>query len=628
METNSGLDEVSMFGLDRVQAHRDQQYSTYHNQSRGNNMFVTIVSAPRTAENRYILGAEGVQVSAAPKSLNRWVESTKAAIGVTGSTVSATTIDLGSGMLLDMFVMQLSTKGSVDQLAQSIVINRIQQRARAAGAKVSQFLINLGLTGIAVSDKAPSEHDFAFTVHEIFGDYPEELNATVLGVALANQASSVAVIDLPLSQLGVPDGYAVLPMDIDINDYPSLQEDAMLDELDVDGELNADDLDLEAEEEGEDFSDTEEDHSEEDDDGDASAEEDHSEDESQEEAEEDESQEEQPEEEDAAFDDPEGDDDSDLMDAVADAYDEENQLAAEEDEDSLTLIPVSIKPRLIFIMDNNEELADHYAELSDLHGFNFVAPVASPSRDPQTRKIVKPAGYLREPLKVLAADLSGLTKEVQVLSSQYERTSELLLTAAVNTATQAVDNALYLMHGLVEDDQDPSEVEFTLGGFEEEGGDTVTVSLADLVDSGVAVVGDYLNVYVRAFFPRFYSDKAQATLDSVRKIFKRISDESGLEIIVGFTEKLSAVFEGHAISVDLNNGAAADGLTQAFTAYTTGCVFDAAEPVKLDSDGVDFESHEDIFTADPNPSSANVDLGMFGNYDLLVLVSERSDTEE
>ena len=191
-------------------------------------MFVTVISAPRSAETRYIQTANGVVTTAAPRSTNKWIESTKQAIRVMGATHATYTLDIGSGLMLDMFVMQLSTKGPLEQVAQSIVTTRIQQQAKAAGQKVSQFLINLGLTGIAVSETAPNEHDFAFMVTPLHGEYPEDLKAkTILGAAMDNQRASVVVMDLPLAQLGVVDGYAIVPMEIDLNNYPALQEDAL-----------------------------------------------------------------------------------------------------------------------------------------------------------------------------------------------------------------------------------------------------------------------------------------------------------------------------------------------------------------------------------------------------------------
>ena len=627
METNSGIDDVSMFGRDRVQAHRDHQYSIYHSQSRGTDMFVTVISAPRSAETRYIQTASGVVTAPAPKALNKWIESTKNAIRVMGSTYSVHTLDIGYGLMIDMFVMQLSTKGPLEQVAQSIVTTRIQQQAKAAGQKVSQFLINLGLTGIAVSETAPTEHDFAFMVTPLHGDYPEALlPKTILGAAMDNQRASVVVLDLPLSQLGVVDGYAIVPMDIDLNSYPELHEDAMLGELDLEPEPSVDDLDLDEsdasetdESEGEDFSDAEAgnyaDASEED--------EDESEGEVWEQVEGDEDA-------DASEGDEEDEGDDDLIEALNDVLDEEQELLDEEDEDSLTLIPLSLTPRLVFIMDNNQGLAEHYDELSDLQGFNFVAPVASPSRDPKTRQITKPAGYLREPIKHLASSLSGLNQQVMALSSQQERASKLMVKAAVNTAQEALDYALYQMHGLVADDQAPEDVVFTLGGFEEEGDvEPVSVALSDLIDGGVSVVDGYLNVYVRAYFPRFYTDKAQATLDAVRKIFKRISDDSGVEVMVGFTEHTSDIIKGtstmQALAEDTRVGSD-EQLGQAFTAFGLGCVLDVADPVKVNSDGVLVPDCESLFVCDPSGSS--VDLGMFGDSDTLVIVTDCSPVDD
>lgn len=595
-------------------------------------MFVTVISAPRSEDTRYIQTASGIKATTIAKSLNKWIESTKQAIRVMGSTHAVHTIDIGSGLMLDVFIMQLSSKGPVDQLAQSLVINRIAQQARAAGQKVNQFLINLGLTGIAVSDVQPSEHDFAFMVTPLHGDYPEDLKGvTVLSKALEVQPASVAVLDVPLYQLGVVDSYAVVPMDINMSEYPSLQEDNMYNELDEDllgnQELAADDLDLESE----DFS--EDDHSQQDlseadeseeDRDDSDQEDDQERDDSDQER--DDSDQEHDDQEDDDQDDQEHDDqdDDDLLMALDD-IDNDDIALQEADEDSLVLVPVEVKPRLIFVLDSNPAFDPHMDQLSDIMGFNFVSPIASASKDPKSQEILKPAGYLREPISHLLTELSQLTKSVMVLNSQYDRSKDLLVGAACNTAQQALDHALYQMNGLVEDDQEPSDVSFTLGNFE----DGFEAKLSDLVDGGVSVNDGYLNVYVRTYFPRFFSSKAQQILDLVRKILKRMAPE-GVEVVVGFTGHLSNVLSGGSVvqGMETRYQSGEDKslvLGQAFTVYGMGSVFGTSDSVKVDSAEFDFDEHESIFTEDP--TGAPVDLGLFGDADLLVLVSDCFDPE-
>ena len=99
--------------------------------------------------------------------------------------------------------------------------------------------------------------------------------------------------------------------------------------------------------------------------------------------------------------------------------------------------------------------------------------------------------------------------------------------------------------------------------------------------------------------------------------------------MVGFTEHTSDIIKGtstmQALAEDTRVGSD-EQLGQAFTAFGLGCVLDVADPVKVNSDGVLVPDCESLFVCDPSGSS--VDLGMFGDSDTLVIVTDCSPVDD
>ncbi len=614
------LDDNAMFGADVMRRSRATQFSQYHSSTRSNTMFVTIISAVRSSTNFYAKTNEGILTRPVPKDRNRWSESLKVQLRLSARTHSMFTVDLGLGLTMDGLVVQVTSKASPQEFVTSVMTPNLAQAARSAQMPINQYLTTNCITGIFVSDRVLNENDFPFAATELYGKYPASIEDTVMKYAEQSMDNAACLFDVSLRMLGCLEGYAIIPMDTDTTQHPELQDTQMQDDNAPIADI---DLDLEEDSAVDDFSD-ESDISSDTSNADTSDQFD------EEDFEDEDGQVEEPA--DGEYEELDGEDlhDVDGEDLHDGEYEDED--GSEEDfiddtlnaynADDLTLKNLQLKPRVILIMASNQDAIAHAEELADTHGYNFLIPLSNGTRA-KPNQPAKPAGYLREPFETIVETAASLRKDVMVLDTELQTIEDIIVKSAVTTMQDTLEQALYLDQGLVSSDQTYDEAEITLGDFNDpsEGSDAepTSIRLVDMFDAQAAVVGEYLNIYIRASFPRFYLSQrlAALTLRQMLSYTKRLETQHGVEFVIGFDSSISDLVSNESVTRDIIHAMSVDGREKE---EDTVCDFVSVTHGYLAGQGVtplngDFDSIPDCLFDDSSAA-----LTMFGNdTDLLLL---------